>query len=31
MVKKFAEKNADYFYLIFRVIVGLVFILHGVM
>jgi len=29
MVKKFLNKNSDYFYFAFRVIVGLVFILHG--
>ena len=31
MVKKFLEKNSGYFYVLFRVIIGLVFLLHGVM
>ncbi len=31
MVKKFAEKNSDYFYFVFRVIIGLLFLLHGFM
>ena len=29
-ISKFLDKNGDYFYLVFRVIVGLVFLLHGV-
>lgn len=29
MEKHFFEKNADYFYFVFRVIVGIVFLLHG--
>ncbi len=31
MVKKFAEKNSDYFYFVFRILIGLLFILHGIM
>lgn len=29
-MNKFFEKNGDYFYVAFRVIIGLVFLLHGV-
>lgn len=29
MAEKFLEKNADYFYFVFRVLVGLLFIQHG--
>ena len=29
MVDKFFEKNGDYFYFVFRVLVGLLFIQHG--
>jgi len=31
MFNKFAEKNSDYFYVVFRVVIGLVFLLHGIM
>jgi|SRR3989344_4784970 len=31
MIKKFAEKNSDYFYFVFRVLIGLLFLLHGIM
>ena len=31
MVNNFFNKNSDYFYFVFRVLVGLVFLLHGVM
>ncbi|MEK6859734.1 MAG: DoxX family protein [Nanoarchaeota archaeon] len=29
MIKKFLENNSDYFYFVFRVMVGLLFLLHG--
>jgi len=31
MLKKFAEKNSEYFLFVFRVIVGFTFLLHGLM
>ena len=31
MKSEFFEKNRDYFYLVFRVIIGFLFILHGIM
>jgi len=30
-MKRFLDRNADYFYFAFRVIIGLVFLLHGIM
>src|SRR3989338_8972971 len=30
MLNKFIENKSDYFYLIFRIIIGLLFLLHGV-
>lgn len=30
MVKNFLEKNSDYFYFVFRVLIGLLFLLHGI-
>lgn len=29
MFKKFVKKNADYFYFVFRILIGLMFFLHG--
>ena len=29
MIKKFAEKNTNYFYLVFRLLIGTLFFLHG--
>ena len=29
-MKNFLEKNAEYFYLVFRVIIGIIFLLHGI-
>jgi len=30
MIKKFLDKKSDYFYFVFRVIIGLLFLLHGI-
>lgn len=30
-MKQFMEKNSGYFYFVFRVVIGLVFLLHGIM
>ncbi len=29
-MKQFMEKNSDYFYFVFRVVIGLLFLLHGI-
>ena len=29
MFKKFVKKNSDYFYFVFRILIGLLFFLHG--
>ena len=31
MFNKFLNKNSDYFYFVFRVLIGLLFLLHGIM
>ncbi len=30
MLNKFIEKNKDYFYFVFRILIGLLFLLHGI-
>lgn len=30
MIKKFLDKKSDYFYFVFRVVIGLLFLLHGI-